>query len=115
MLDPARRPTPPTWTPEEPSVRGPADIQGPPSVPGREPAAFYHGLEGFSRFYPPEARSYDYSRHIMVAVDGSKESEHAAEWYGLVVMLAASLYTRVSRVRPHPLMTRGEHDPPGLG
>ena len=78
MLAPARGPTPPTWTPEEPDVRGPADIKGPPSVPGCEPAAFYHGLEGYSRFYLPEARSYDYSRHIMVAVDGSKASFDAS-------------------------------------
>ena len=34
----------------------------------------------FPPFYPPDARNYQYKRHLMVAVDGSKESEHAVEW-----------------------------------
>ena len=34
----------------------------------------------FPSFYPPDARNYQYKRHLMVAVDGSKESEHAVEW-----------------------------------
>ena len=34
----------------------------------------------YPAFYPPDARNYQYKRHLMVAVDGSKESEHAVEW-----------------------------------
>lgn len=44
------------------------------------PTAYFRGQAGYSKFYPPEARSYKYSRHLMVAVDGSKESERASEW-----------------------------------
>ena len=43
---------------------------------------YFRGQAGYSKFYPPEARDYTFSRHLMVAVDGSKESERASEWQG---------------------------------
>jgi len=39
------------------------------------PASYARGEAHFSRYYPPEARDFTYTRHIMIAVDGSKESE----------------------------------------
>ena len=42
--------------------------------------AYFRGQAGYSKFYPPEARNYKYERHLMVAVDGSKEAEQACEW-----------------------------------
>lgn len=38
------------------------------------PSSFARGEAQFSRFFPPEARDFTYSRHIMIAVDGSPES-----------------------------------------
>ena len=46
----------------------------------KSPAAYIAGEVGYSKFYPPEARDYAYKRRIMVAVDGSVESEHAVQW-----------------------------------
>ncbi len=43
------------------------------------PSHFFAGAP-YPAFYPPDARNYQYKRHLMVAVDGSKESEHAVEW-----------------------------------
>ena len=44
------------------------------------PAAYFRGQAGFSRFYPPEARDFKYSRHLMVAIDGGEATEAACEW-----------------------------------
>ena len=44
------------------------------------PSAYFQGEVGYSKFYPPEARDYEYARKLMVAVDGSAESERAVEW-----------------------------------
>ena len=44
------------------------------------PSAYFQGEVGYSKFYPPEARDYEYKRKLMVAVDGSAESERAVEW-----------------------------------
>jgi hypothetical protein len=44
------------------------------------PSAYFQGEIGYSKFYPPEARDYAYKRTLMVAVDGSVESEKAVEW-----------------------------------
>jgi hypothetical protein len=44
------------------------------------PTAYFRGQAGYSKFYPPDARDYKYSRHVMVAVDGTEESERAVEW-----------------------------------
>ncbi len=44
------------------------------------PSAYFQGEVGYSKFYPPEARDYEYKRVLMVAVDGSAESERAVEW-----------------------------------
>jgi hypothetical protein len=42
--------------------------------------AFVRGQAQFSRFYPPESRDFTYSRHVMLAVDGTHASEDAARW-----------------------------------
>lgn len=42
--------------------------------------SFTPGQAQFSRFYPPEARDFQYARHIMLAVDGTHASEEAARW-----------------------------------
>jgi hypothetical protein len=44
------------------------------------PNAYFQGEVGYSKFYPPEARDYEYKRKLVVAVDGSIESERAVEW-----------------------------------
>ena len=44
------------------------------------PSAYFQGEVGYSKFYPPEARDYEYKRKLVVAVDGSIESERAVEW-----------------------------------
>ena len=44
------------------------------------PNAYFQGEVGYSKFYPPEARDYEYKRKLVVAVDGSLESERAVEW-----------------------------------
>ena len=44
------------------------------------PSSYFRGEVGYSKFYPPEARDYEYKRKLMVAVDGSAESERAVEW-----------------------------------
>ena len=44
------------------------------------PSAYFQGEVGYSKFYPPEARDYEYKRKLMVAVDGTAESERAVEW-----------------------------------
>ena len=44
------------------------------------PSSFARGEAQFSRFFPPEARDFSYSRHIMIAVDGSPESVDATRW-----------------------------------
>lgn len=41
---------------------------------------FFLRARPYPAFYPPDARNYQYQRHLMVAVDGSKESEHAVGW-----------------------------------
>ena len=35
------------------------------------PSAYFQGEVGYSKFYPPEARDYEYKRKLMVAVDGT--------------------------------------------
>ena len=42
--------------------------------------AFVRGQAQFSKFYPSEARDFTYSRHVMLAVDGTHASEDAARW-----------------------------------
>ena len=46
----------------------------------KDPSAYVGGDVGYSKFYPPEARGYKYKRRVMVAVDGSVESEAAVRW-----------------------------------
>ena len=46
----------------------------------KDPSAYIGGDVGYSKFYPPEARYYAYKRRVMVAVDGSVESEQAVRW-----------------------------------
>ena len=56
-------------------------VRGPRSkgnIFGGSPLTLFCGP--YPAFYPPDARNYQYKRHLMVAVDGSKESEHAVEW-----------------------------------
>lgn len=56
-------------------------VHGPRSMGnifGGSPLTLFCGP--YPAFYPPDARNYQYKRHLMVAVDGSKESEHAVEW-----------------------------------
>lgn len=53
---------------------------GRPEYTKPTPTAYFRGQAGYSRFYPPDARDYKYSRHVMVAVDGTEESERAVEW-----------------------------------
>jgi nucleotide-binding universal stress UspA family protein len=38
------------------------------------------GQAQFSKFYPSEARDFTFSRHVMLAVDGTHASEDAARW-----------------------------------
>ena len=56
-------------------------VHGPRSMGnifGGSPLTLFCGP--YPAFYPSDARNYQYKRHLMVAVDGSKESEHAVEW-----------------------------------
>jgi len=71
----ARGDTEETDETDEPPVTG--WDQKPTSI---MPSAYFQGEVGYSKFYPPEARDYEYKRVLMVAVDGSAESERAVEW-----------------------------------
>ena len=88
-------------------IRAESASEQPPS------GAFVRGQAQFSRFYPQEARDFTYSRHIMLAVDGTHASEDAARWCMQNVTRSGDLLHSIHVATPETLNLFSISGPPG--
>ena len=88
-------------------IRAESASEQPPS------GAFVRGQAQFSRFYPQEARDFTYSRHIMLAVDGTHASEDAARWCMQNVTRSGDLLHLIHVATPETLNLFSISGPPG--